>query len=247
MRKDFYDEYFRIEDRHWWFVGRRSIFLSLLDANLTPNGASRQVLDIGSGTGTMLGYLERYGDAQGIDMDPDAVRYCHERGVEKVRLVEAGPLPFEDASFDLVTMLDVLEHTDDDAQMLSETRRILRPGGLALISVPAFMWMWGAQDKVSFHMRRYTAPQLRADLVGAGLEIRRLSYFNTILFPPIAAIRLARRLLPQPEEPDSDFGMTTRPRSNALLGRIFGVERSLLLTRDLPFGVSIFAIAGASR
>jgi SAM-dependent methyltransferase len=244
MRRDFYSDYFRLEDRHWWFVGRRRIFLSLLEANLpSSSDGPRRILDIGCGTGTMLGYLDRYGQAEGIDADPDAIHYCRRRGVDRVQLVEPGPLPFESSSFDLVTILDVLEHAEDDAGMLAETRRILRPGGLALISVPAYMWLWGAQDQVSHHQRRYTAPRLRGELIDAGFEVRRLSYFNTLLFLPIAAIRLARRLVPQSAEPRSDFEMTTRPRSNRLLARTFGIEEALLLRRNLPFGVSILAIA----
>src|SRR5690349_11320094 len=112
MNKEFYAEYNQIEDKHWWFVGRRNIFLAVLDKYLPPpaNGRARRILDVGCGTGTMLQYLARYGQAEGIDMDEDAVRYAHERGVTAVQQVPPGPFPFAADTFDLITMLDVLEH-----------------------------------------------------------------------------------------------------------------------------------------
>jgi SAM-dependent methyltransferase len=248
MRQAFYAEYFTIEDRHWWFVGRRRIFLSLLDQYLPAAvGGQRRILDLGCGTGTMLGYLARYGATEGVDADLDAISYCRQRGIENVQVVEGSGLPFEDSKFDLVTVLDVLEHTEDAAGMLEEVKRVLRPGGLLLISVPAFMLLWGAQDVVSHHFRRYRAPELRRLLGSAGFEPRRLSYFNTLLFAPIAAIRLTRRLFAHGGEPQSDFRLTTRPRSNRLLAAVFGLEAGLLRRGDLPFGVSILALATAEE
>ena len=244
MRRDFYAEYFEVEDRHWWFVGRREILLRTLDRHLPapPNGRPRRVLDVGCGTGTMLRHLARYGVVEGVDADEEAVRFCRERGLEHVQRADV-PLPFEEGAFDLITMLDVLEHVDDDTGMLADLHRVLRPGGVLLITVPAFRCLWGRQDEISHHKRRYRARELRRRAADAGFALRRLSYFNTLLFPGIAAIRLLRRARPAPAELQSDFELTRPGRLNDLLGRVFALEGPVVERTSLPFGVSILALA----
>ena len=245
MEERYYEEYFEVEDRHWWFAGRRRIFLRLLDRHLGPaEGRPRRVLDAGCGTGTMLRHLARYGEPEGMDADARAVELCHQRGLDRVRLVESPPLPWEDGTFDLVTALDVVEHADDDRALLRELARVTRPGGLVLVSVPAFTWLWGPQDEISHHKRRYVARELEQRVRGAGLEPRHVSYFNTLLFPPIAAVRLLRPLLPRRSgELRSDFELTKPGRLNDLLGRVFGAEARAVERLRLPFGVSILAVA----
>lgn len=244
MEERYYSEYFEVEDRHWWFVGRRRIFMRLLDRHLGPDaGGRRRVLDVGCGTGTMIGHLARYGEPEGVDADARAVAMCHRRGLEGVRHVESPPLPWEDRSFDLVTALDVLEHADDDRGLLLELRRVTRPGGLVLVSVPAFRWLWGPQDDISHHRRRYVARELEERVSAAELELRHLSYFNTLLFPPIAAIRLLRPRRRASADVRSDFELTRPGRVNDLLGRLFGAEAAAVERFRLPFGVSILALA----
>jgi SAM-dependent methyltransferase len=250
MHKEFYAEYYDIEDKHWWFVGRRHVLLAILDSYLKPGRTRRvpgRILDVGCGTGTMLSYLSRYGRAQGIDADEEAVRFCLERGVRNVQQVTSSILPFEDNIFELVTMLDVLEHIDDDAAMLRELHRVLRPSGMLLVSVPAYQFLWGPQDEISNHKRRYVARTLRGRLVEAGFRVRRLSYFNTFLFPVITAIRLLRPYRPGSPNLKSDFTMTRPGPANKLLGRLFGLEAPIVRRLNLPFGVSILALAQKSR
>jgi SAM-dependent methyltransferase len=244
VRTELYRDYFEIEDRHWWFRGRRAIFLRLLDRYLPPsNSRERRLLDVGCGTGAMLRDLERYGTATGIEAEDAAVRLCRERGLTGVQRAEAPPLPFEDESFDLVTALDVLEHVDDDLEVMREIERTLRPGGLTLLSVPAYGFLWGLQDEVAHHKRRYVAGQLSQRVEAAGLEIRRLSYFNTVLFLPIAIVRLLRRVRASEPRLRSDFDMTGPGRLNEVLARMFASEAWMLERADLPFGVSIMALA----
>jgi SAM-dependent methyltransferase len=240
MDEAFYRSYFEIEGRHWWFVGRRKLFLRLIEDTFD---GPLEILDFGCGTGAFLEYLDRFGTVRAVEADPSAVAFCHTRGRTEVQLVAPGaPLPFADASFDLLTTLDVVEHIDDDVGALREMRRVLRPDGRLLVAVPAYMFLWGKQDEVSHHKRRYTARTLRAALDRAGFAVERTSYFNTLLFPPIAAVRLGRRLLRRPGSAESDFDLGPAAL-NRVLGAVFGAEAGVVARRGLPFGVSVLALA----
>jgi SAM-dependent methyltransferase len=243
VERDFYQRYFELEDRHWWFVGRRRILLSLLEQHLGDRRDLR-LLDFGCGTGTMAGHLARFGEVRAVDADAEAVEFCRRRGLIEVQHLTGQALPFGDREFDVVTSFDVLEHIEDDLSALSELRRVLAPGGTFLCGVPAFPFLWGAQDEISHHFRRYVRPQLRARLEDAGFEVLRASYFNSILFPAIAAVRLGRRVLPgdgngKPLQSDFEMGP---PWLNGLLGRVFAAEAALVRKRDLPCGVSLLAL-----
>jgi SAM-dependent methyltransferase len=243
MDEDFYPAYFELEGRHWWFVGRRKLFLRVLEDRFPVSARPIDILDFGCGTGAFLEDLDRFGRVSAVDGDATAVSFCHARGRHEVRHAPPGvALPFDDDAFDLVTTLDVIEHVDDHVAALVELRRVLRPGGLLLVAVPAFMFLWGKQDEVSHHRRRYTARTLRAALAEAGFSIDRTSYFNTVLFAPIAAVRLGRRLLRRRGAAQSDFDLGPA-WLNAGLAAIFGAESELVARWGLPFGVSLLALA----
>jgi SAM-dependent methyltransferase len=241
METDFYAEYDVLEERHWWFLGRRVILLRAIDEWTTVRDG--RVLDFGCGTGAMLPHLERYGTVSAVDGDERAVEFCHRRGRAEVQHLPPGePLPFATASFDLVTSFDVLEHIEDDVAALRELGRVLRPGGTAALAVPAFMLLWGDQDAISHHFRRYRWPQLRERIQAAGLEPLHHSYFNSLLFPPIAAIRLGRRVLRPPRSDESDFHIGPQAL-NSVLARLLAAEAPFVARRKLPFGVSLLVIA----
>lgn len=243
MEREFYATYYALEGRHWWFVGRRAIFLRLLDEHAPSGPGPLEVLDFGCGTGAFLPYLARFGNVRAVDGDADAVAFCHSRGFGEVLEVPAGSaLPFADASFDLVTTLDVIEHIDDDVAALRELRRVTRPGGLVLVAVPAFMALWGDQDEISHHRRRYTDATLRAALHAAGLTVERTSYFNTWLFAPIAALRMARRLVRRPSAERTDFDVGP-VALNRVLARLFASEAAFVARMRLPVGASLLALA----
>jgi SAM-dependent methyltransferase len=241
METEFYAEYSARENRHWWFIGRRQILLRTIERWTTVRDGA--VLDFGCGTGGMLPYLERFGTVSAVDGDEQAVAFCYQRGRVEVQHVPPGePLPFADASFDLVTSFDVLEHVEDDLAALGELARVLRPGGRLAVTVPAFMMLWGDQDAISHHFRRYRWRQLCEGLGATGLEPLHHSYFNSVLFPPIAVIRLGRRVLRPPRADRTDFRLGPRVL-NGLLARLFAAEAPLVARRSLPFGVSLLAIA----
>jgi SAM-dependent methyltransferase len=240
----------RVEESHWWFVGRRQIIRSFLericgDLKATrrgnePQGSALNILDVGCGTGANLEMLSEFGEAEGVDLSAEALSFCQARGLQNVKQGEAEALPYEDNSFDLVTGLDVVEHLDDDLAGLQEMRRVLRAGGRALLFVPAFMFLWGVQDDVSNHRRRYNMKELKRVVREAGFEIERATYVNISFFAPILLGRLfmrATRLRPESEN-NITIGFL-----NGVLGKLLGAESGPLRFLNFPFGVSIICVA----
>jgi len=184
-----------IEADHWWFVGRRLLFSELIRGFELALDA--EILDVGTSTGTNLRLLRDLGFARitGVDQSPDAVRFCAEKGLGTVQLGDIRALQLPDRHFDLVLATDVIEHVDDDLAALRELRRVLRPGGYLLLTVPAFHLLWGLQDEVSHHERRYRLRKLLKLLHIADLSPRQYFYFNYLLFLPILAARRVMRTL----------------------------------------------------
>lgn len=241
MQQHTYSIMYAVEGSHWWFAGRRRIIESFLKGICQRLGPDRpRILDIGCGTGANLEMLSQFGAAEGVDISPEALSFCRQRGLQNVRQGEAEHLPFADASFDLVTGLDVVEHLDDDVAGLKEMRRVLRRGGYALLFVPAFMFLWGVQDDISHHRRRYSRAELQRAVRSAGLEIERFTYANITFFAPILAGRLLMRATGF--RPASENNLTIGGL-NGILGRILGAESSILRHMNLPFGVSAICVA----
>ncbi|MCO5166764.1 MAG: class I SAM-dependent methyltransferase [Planctomycetes bacterium] len=232
-----------LERRHWWFRVRRELLadaLAELEPRLPP---VRRVLDVGCGTGATGSVIAGAGRGViGIDAHPLPLALGRGwSGAYRARLRAGLPrLPFRDDSFDLAVALDVLEHVRDDHASAAELRRVLRPGGGLIVFVPAIELLWGAHDDIAQHHRRYTAARLKDLIVGAGFEVDRVTYFNSFLFLPIFASRLASRVLrPSGLASDAQRGGRLGP----LLGGIFSLERRLLRRVDLPLGVSLALVA----
>jgi SAM-dependent methyltransferase len=245
LESTLYDEYVRIEDTHWWFRGRREIVRALIRPHLQ---APAEIIDVGSGGGAVAEALMEFGQVTACDVDVRCAASVERRPGMKFAYGTAEAVPFPDGSFDLVTAFEVLEHLDDDVRALKEMGRLAKPGGLVAVTVPAYKWLWGRQDEVSHHQRRYSRRSLASAFEGAGLRVIRLTAFNTFLFPGIAAVRLARRLTSRGRRPDpstlkSDFSMTKPGPFNDLLGIVFMSEARLLGKVNLPVGVSLFALA----
>lgn len=240
MERTFAEQYGALERWHWWFRGRRSVIESVLRHEL-QEGESRRVLSVGCGPAAGLDWLLPFagphGRVVGLDAEPLHARDAP-RGVEFVtgRLEAA---PFAPASFELVLALDVLEHLDDDAAGLGAAARLVKPGGLLLATVPALPSLWGGQDVVSAHRRRYTRRALARLCRAAGLPACEIRYFNTLLFPLVGLIRWSRRALGLAGRARSDFEDTRPGALNELLGRVFSLEGHLINRVPAPVGVSL--------
>jgi SAM-dependent methyltransferase len=242
MEQDFFAEYAQIEDTHWWFRGRRAIFERIL-ARL-PALPRRRILDIGFGTGAMLTFLRGYGEVVGMDRSDEAIRFARTRCDRPMFIGDISDVPLQTGTVDLVTAFDILEHVDDDVAALAELARVCRPGGHTLLTVPAFQFLWGNQDVISHHRRRYTCKEFGRRVEAAGFRITRISYFNALLFPVVAAVRVARRLRGAPRGPiKSDFTMTKPGLVNDALTGVFAAEGALLTRFRLPVGVSVVCLA----
>ena len=241
MKEHTYPIMFRVEQAHWWYTGRRKILAGFVEEICRQVTDRRpRILDVGCGTGANLLMLSEYGEAEGVDISEDALAFCRERGLDKVRLGAGEQLPYDDGTFDLVTAFDVVEHMDDDLAGLREMRRVLRPGGRVLLFVPTFMFLWGLQDDVSNHRRRYRLPELRRVLEQAGFEIERTTYANITFFMPILAMRKLMRLTGIKAESENNINVSA---FNGMLGRMLGAESFVLRYMNIPFGVSGLCVA----
>ena len=241
MQSHHYPILYQVEETHWWYVGRRRIIQSLVEKIFTTlDHPNPRILDVGCGTGANLKMLAAYGSAEGVDISPQAVDFCRERGLDSVKLGAIEDLPYESDSFDLVTALDVVEHLDDDVGGLREMRRVLRPGGQVLLFVPAFMFLWGVQDDVSHHRRRYTLPGLLQAVEAAGFSVEWASYANISFFLPVLLVRSLMRWLGLRAE--TEYGINISPL-NGPFSSLFAAERLILKRGRIPFGVSAVCIA----
>jgi SAM-dependent methyltransferase len=243
MQDNLYSIFDSTTENHWWFVGRRKIVLGLVGKIIAGRARSR-IVDIGCGAGATLKRLEERGEATGVDLSAQAIRYSRQRGCRRLCLVEEEQLPFGDNTIDLVVSSDVIEHMDHDYLHLREYRRILRGGGLLLITVPALSWLWSNHDRANRHRRRYSRSGLRELLEKEGWKIERLSYFCTFLFPLIMPIKLISRAVTRTiadYNPAWNFKIPGLG-INFIFSRIFGWESFWLLRHAFPIGSSLLAI-----
>lgn len=242
MNPELYDAHDRLEDRHWWFEGRRRVIRSVLEKHLLPR-ANRRILDVGCGTGGMFPLLGDFGEVSGAEYSPDARARAQAKFPQ--RRIEACALPdvLPDGAFDLVTAFDVIEHLDDPIASLRTMRARLPFDGQVVVTVPAFQFLWSKHDEANHHKRRYGRHQLVSHLSSAGLKVTFASYFNTLLFPAVAGARVLARLLPSRfEKEGADLAETKEP-VNGLLTQLFGSEALAVGRAQLPFGVSLIAVA----
>ncbi len=240
------------EDHHAWFAGRTRAILKYLDAEIGPKqvGQTRRILDIGAGAGNMAHHLAHYGQVIGLDSVSRPLVVAQARALDVCQGAGDG-LPFANDSFDLVALLDTVEHIPDEFGVFAECHRVLKPGGKVIVTVPAFMWLWSYNDEINAHQRRYTAPELRQKLEISGLQVTRLSYNNFFLFPLIAGLRLLRPEKPELASPhlteDEDvYQVEMEPipePANSILHGVGWLEAELLQRVELPVGISVICVA----
>ena len=244
MEKQLYQEMYEIEEKHWWFVGRRKILFDITKLEVGKAGKIGKVLDIGCGTGfnaKWLGEMGERGEVYAVEMSDEAIGLAKKR-MPNLKVIKGEFPNFKtNERFDLITLFDVLEHFEGDIEAMGKIKEMLNPGGYVVFSVPAFSFLWSEHDELAHHKRRYTAREIREKLVQAGFSPVRITYFNTFLFLPIILFRFIRRIF-RLRGGKTDFFIAPAP-FNTLLSKLFGAERFLLRCFNLPLGVSLIAIA----
>ncbi len=238
------------EDEHWWFATRTWAIEKWL--RQPDRHGQLEILDVGCGAGNMSHHLSRYGRVRGIEVDARPVKIAQSRGYDVRQADATHGMPFDDATFDLVTALDVIEHVDDDGAILREARRVLKPSGWLLITTPAFQWLWSYNDELNAHKRRYTALELNHRLEQAGLHVRRTSYNFFLVFPLAASMILLRNRTQRRVELSSHHFQEdayqvemepVSPSLNSLLRGVGRAEAQLISAVNLPFGTSLISLS----
>lgn len=241
MDPSYYREVAAVEERHWWYEARRRIVAGVLDGLHLPPDA--RLLDAGCGSGGSFALLARYGEVKAFEPFEWAREAARARGLA---VVEEGSLPggvpFAGERFDCITLLDVLEHVEEDVAAVAALRARLAPGGRLVLTVPALPSLWSRHDEINHHFRRYTRASLRRVLEAAGCRVAYLGYFNTLLLPAVVAVRLLGRVAGDAAGHDVQ---PVAPALNRLLLTVFSAERHLVPRWHLPVGLSLLAVAEA--
>jgi SAM-dependent methyltransferase len=231
----------RAEDRHWWYRGRRRVLHGVIGRlALAPEA---RILDAGCGSGRNMVELARYGSVTGIELSEVAVAAARERGVGEVVAGSLSELPFADDSFDMAVCLDVIEHLDDDRGALRELRRVIAPGGVLLVTVPAYQWLWSSHDEVNQHRRRYRRSTLLEAAAAAGWHPERTTYFNSVLLPIAIVMRVLERM--RRGEPESSLDLWIPPSPlNEILQQPMNLEAAVIGRNghSIPAGLSLLAV-----
>lgn len=239
MEKSYYKNFFSLEKTHWLFKIRRKIFLCFIKKYAQPGF---RIFDFGCGSGYLAGELQRLGyNAFGMDFEKEAIDYGLSSNIKNLTVGAGDQIGYASESFDMVTAFDVLEHLEYEKPAIKELIRILKPGGKMIITVPAYLWLWGVQDEVSHHFRRYTAASL-TDIFKefSSVNIVRKTYFNTFLFPAIAIVRLFSKWF-NIKSRQSDFDIKTG-LLDVFFYSVFNLESYFLKFINFPVGVSILFI-----
>jgi SAM-dependent methyltransferase len=242
MERIAYRQMAELDQRHWWYRGRREVLSELIRREVKPPPGAA-ILEIGCGTGHNFGMLSAFGHVEAVELDDEARSLAEQRlgrSIMTSRLPELAGIP--DRHYDLIGALDVIEHIDEDVAAVAAIAAKLRPGGKFVMTVPAHPWMWSAHDTVNHHKRRYSKKALRKLIEGSPLRLDRIGYFNSLLFPAAVAERLASKLRGK----DSADLALPPALLNTALERVFAAERHLVGRLPLPPGLSLFAVASAT-
>ena len=238
MDRAVFDRMAELDQDHWWFIARRRILASVIERIVKPPKKAR-VLEVGCGTGHNLAMLGKYGVLEACELDDCARALAAKRLGREIKRARLPDLSmFERSRYDVVALLDVLEHVPDDVASLKAILKRLKPGGALVVTVPANPWMWSAHDVAHHHFRRYSRRELQRVVREAGFEVQLLSFFNTLLFPLVAAARAVGKVT---RKESADDSLPSAP-ANAVLEKIFGLEAGMVGRMPMPFGVSLVAV-----
>jgi SAM-dependent methyltransferase len=238
MERAVFDRMAELDQDHWWFLARRRILKRLIERVVRPPKKAK-ILEVGCGTGHNLAMLKSFGSVDASELDRCARAVANKRLPGKVKSAKLPDLSmFTRSGYDLIALLDVLEHVPDDLASLRAIHMRLKPGGALLLTVPANPWMWSAHDAAHHHFRRYTKKQLDELFLRSGLEIQLLSYFNTLLFPLVAAARVVGKITRKGSADDK----LPSAWVNSTLNAVFGLEAGLIGRVPMSFGVSLVAV-----
>ena len=238
MEQDVYERMNQLEAQHWWFVARRKIIAAIITRFAALDGAAK-ILEAGVGTGGNIAMLQKFGDVQGFEYDETARAHAHAKtGLPVVYGALPEDVPFSESKFDLICLLDVLEHVEQDAESLVALSNRLAPEGKILVTVPAYPWLWSQHDVSHHHFRRYTRRSLKTAAERAGLQVERIFNFNVLLLPLILGVRTLKRMSRSTASDDKMPG----PVLNRLLYAIFAFERHLIGRVPMPIGVSLVVV-----
>lgn len=250
MDQNAYRQFLELERTHWWFRGRRSVYLGLLEHLIQRDGkAPARILDLGCGMGGFLEGLSGLGQrVYPSDISVESLVTCRQRGFANGAVSHGYALPYRDQSFDLICLFDAIEHIEDDRRAMAEIVRVLKPGGRVFLSVPAYQFLYANNDRVAQHFRRYTRPMVRALFGSAGLQVERNSHANILLFPlilpAVLGIKLLETLLRLEARSDhTNLSWPIPPFVHSLLHSLFAAELPGTRRFDWPIGHSIVASA----
>ena len=242
MDRAVYDRMAEIDRDHWWFVGRRRIVSALIE-KFAPAKRPLEILEVGCGTGSNIEMLQRFGRVDAVEPDDDARAFSERRtGLAIKGGYLPDGVPLDDGRYDLIVLLDVLEHIPDDLGALSGLAAKLAPGGRLLLTVPAIPALWSGHDVAHHHQRRYTAKMLDAVVRKAGFRVLHRASFNSLLLPAILGVRWLNKL--RRREGGDDDALPPAP-VNRLLAALFGGEAYFVIKGWLPAGVSLALVAEA--
>jgi ubiquinone/menaquinone biosynthesis C-methylase UbiE len=244
MNLEEYHKMHALERDYWWFQGRRRVILDTLqDYGKIEPGKRPVILDIGCGTGMMLEDLQQMGAATGLDFSMVALEYCRNRGITNLGRADVRNIPVRDNSVDIITALDLIEHIEDDHGLMDEFHRVLKPGGIAIMSVPAHKKLWSGHDVALHHFRRYEKPEFRQLIEGAGLTPKKYTYGMATAYVPAVMIRNAKKLLKKKDSPESTDEFPIPGWLNGLLKKSVEAESMWLRRWNLPVGLSLLCVA----
>ena len=241
MNAEEYANMDQMETVHWYYAGKRDFARGWLLRVRTP-AATDLLLDCGAGTGRFAQEMEAHCRVMVLDDHEEALRLLRTRfRPEQILSLAGDQVPLPDASLEYVTALDVLEHTPDDRAVASGFYRLLKPGGVALVTVPASMALWSDWDVALHHFRRYSRPQLKALFPEAQWELLYVNYTNVVVYPAVWLVRKWRKWFPQKGGQARSEDKLPAPWLNAVLRWLF--VRPAFWRVPFPFGVSLLLVA----